>query len=126
MGWSELQTAPIRLWFQGGQLGNNATTFKIDIDRSAGGSQGLESLQFVSKTSNVTMSPITFSSTTNGAGATTWTYTFTASLTDNNEGAINFTTRLLAGAHNFTGASLQVKGAGTLQLHQAGRRAGSA
>ena len=70
----------------------------------------------MSKTSNVTMSAITFSSSTNGAGATTWTYSFTVDMTDNNAGEILFSTRLLAGAHNFTGASLQIKGAGTLSF----------
>ena len=115
-GWGELQTAPIRLLFGANQSTNTVSTFDIAIDRAAGGTQGLESLQFVSKTSNVTMSAITFSSSTNGAGATTWTYSFTVDMTDNNAGEIRFSTRLLAGAHNFTGASLQIKGAGTLSF----------
>jgi len=115
-GWGELQTAPIRLFLPSGQQNANATSFSLDIDRSAGGSQGLESLQFVSKTPNVTMSAIVFSASTNGSGATTWTYTFTVSMTDNNAGEIDFTTRLLAGAHAFTGNSLQIKGAGTLSF----------
>ena len=50
-------------------------------------------------------------------------YTFTVDMTDNNAGEIQFSTRLLAGAHAFTGASLQIKGAGNAQLHQAGRSA---
>ena len=37
-------------------------------------------------------------------------------MTDNNAGEVLFSTRLLAGAHAFTGASLQIKGAGTLSF----------
>src|SRR5207249_799033 len=84
MGWSELQTIPIRLVFAAGQQNANVGTATIDIDRSNGSTQGLESLEFVSKTDNVDMGPITFSQSTNGSGATTYSYTFTVDMTDNN------------------------------------------
>ena len=45
-----------------------------------------------------------------------WNYTFTISMSDNNAGEIDFFTSLLAGAHQFGGASLQVKGAGTFSF----------
>ena len=70
----------------------------------------------MSKTANVSMGPITFSQSTNGSGAVTFSYTFTVDMTDNNAGEVLFSTRLLAGAHAYTGASLQIKGAGTLSF----------
>jgi len=54
-----------------------------------------------------------------------WNYTFEAVTTDSNPGFVSFQTRLRAGAHNFNGASLQVKGAGTLQFPKPGAAPGS-
>ncbi|MFN2640492.1 MAG: S8 family serine peptidase, partial [Actinomycetota bacterium] len=107
-GWAELQTVPFRLFFAANQNGRT-NTYKIDVDHTAGGSQGLDGLIF-GLHPNITMSAIIFSSSTNGAGATTWSYTFDATADNDNAGEIDFTTRLLAGAHAFTGSSLQVKG----------------
>jgi uncharacterized repeat protein (TIGR01451 family) len=120
-GWAELQTVPLRLFFSPNQSGNSRT-FTIDIDHANGRTQGLDGLVNWSKSANVTgitiasglPTGVTFSSLTNGSGATTWSYTFTVSVSDNNEGFIQFNTQLLAGAHDFTGAALQVKGAGTV------------
>jgi hypothetical protein len=115
-GWAELQTAPLRLYFAAGQLGNDPQTFTISIDHAAGATAGLESLANFATSGNVTITGgipggITFTN-----GGDNWDYTFTASISDNNEGFVSFNTKLRAGAHAFNGASLQVKGAGTLQF----------
>src|SRR5207248_594578 len=117
-GWSELQTVPLRLDFAAGQAGSTSNTFTISIDHSANGTAGLDALTNFVASSNVTItggipSGITFS-TSNGGD--TWNYTFEATVSDNNEAFVTFNTRLRAGAHAFTGASLQAKGAGTLQF----------
>ena len=110
-GWAELQSAPVRLWLGPNQGADVTTSFTIDVDHASGTGPGLDGLTFVSKSANVTLGPIT--KVVKGGGDT-WSYTFTVKLTDNAEGEVRFTTRLLAGAHNFTGSSLQMKGAGTL------------
>ncbi|MDP9318162.1 MAG: S8 family serine peptidase, partial [Actinomycetota bacterium] len=117
-GWAELQTAPLRLFFAAGQAGSTSNTFTISIDHAAGSTAGLESLTNFATSSNVSIAGgipggITFST---ASGGDTWEYTFTASISDNNAGFVSFNTKLRAGAHNFSGASLQVKGAGTLQF----------
>ncbi len=117
-GWAELQTAPLRLDLPSGQQNDNPGTFTISIDHAANGTAGLESLTNFAASSNVTViggipGGIVFS-TSNGGD--TWNYTFTVDMTDNNEGFVTFNTRPRAGAHAFGGASLQVKGASTLQF----------
>ena len=114
-GWAELDTPPVRLFLPAGQLGDSPTEFTLSVDR-AGNVPGLEGLTFVSKSSNVTMSPITFSSSS--TGGETFNYTFTVDMTNDSEGEVRFTTRLLAGSHAFTGASLQIKGAGTIGFNK--------
>src|SRR5207249_3010 len=118
MGWAELQTAPLRLFFAALQLGNDPQTFTISIDHAAGATAGLESLTNFATSSNVSITGgipggIAFSTS---SGGDVWNYTFEASISDNNAGFVTFNTKLRAGAHNFSGASLQVKGAGTLQF----------
>jgi hypothetical protein len=134
-GWSELQTVPVRLFFAANQSGANATKFDISIDHADGKTQGLDGFINWSKSANVSgitisggvpTSGVTFSSSTNGSGATTWTYTFTVSLNDNSPGEIDFTSQLLAGSHQFTGSSLQIKGAGTIGFTQPGAATGTA
>ena len=120
-GWAELQVVPLRLYFAGGNTTTDSNTFTINVDHSNGKTQGLDGLKNWSSSPNVTLSGglptttstggVTFSTSNGGA---LWNYTFTVSKTDNNEGWIEFTTQLLAGAHLFPGNSLQVKGAGTV------------
>src|SRR5206468_10420122 len=96
-----------------GQQNDNPSQFTISIDHASGATAGLESLTDFTPSSNVTMSPVTFAIS---HGGDSWDYTFTVDMTDNNEGFVTFNTRLRAGAHAFGGASLQVKGASTLQF----------
>ncbi|HJQ48979.1 MAG TPA: S8 family serine peptidase, partial [Gaiellaceae bacterium] len=121
-GWGELQTVPLRLLFAAGQSGLS-NSFSISVDHSDGRTQGLDgltnwstscSLSGITISGGVPTNGVTFASSTNGSGATTWTYTFT--VTDNSSTAceIDFFTQLLAGSHQFTGTSLQIKGAGTI------------
>jgi uncharacterized repeat protein (TIGR01451 family) len=117
-GWAELQTVPMRLDFAAGQNGSNPNTFTISIDHANNNSAGLESLTNFATSGNVTITGgipggITFSTS---QGGDIWNYSFTASISDASEGFISFNTRLRAGAHAFTGNSLQVKGAGTIQF----------
>src|SRR3954453_4349279 len=126
-GWSELQTVPLRLFFPAGQAGATKKTFTISIDHSAGATAGLEGLSLFAKSPNVTVTGgfpagIAFSASASGD---LWNYTFEAVVGDANPGFITFNTRLRAGAHNFNGASLQVKGAGTLQFPKPGAAPGS-
>src|SRR5207247_10139881 len=53
-GWAELQTVPLRLYFDPGQNGNGAKQFTISIDHAAGKTQGLDGLINWSLSSNVT------------------------------------------------------------------------
>jgi uncharacterized repeat protein (TIGR01451 family) len=118
-GWAELQTIPLRLFFASGQQGSTAKSFTISIDHAAGATAGLQSLTNFTRSANVTIAgglPGGVSFVDNG---NSWDYTFTASITDNTAGFVAFDTRMLAGAHAFTGASLQVKasgGSGTLSI----------
>jgi uncharacterized repeat protein (TIGR01451 family) len=116
-GWAELQTAPLRLAFDPNQSGSS-NTFTISIDHANSNSAGLESLKNFTVSPNVTITGgiaggIAFSTS---SGGDIWNYTFTATISDNASGFVAFDTRLRAGAHAFTGASLQVKGAGTLSF----------
>ena len=120
----------MRLYFAGGNHTTDSGTFTISIDHADGKTQGLDGLKNWTPSSNVTVTGglptgVVFSSSTNGNGATTWSYTFTASKADNVEGWIEFNTQLLAGAHEFTGNSLQVKGAGTIGFQKPGPAPGS-
>ncbi|MEA2522011.1 MAG: thermitase, partial [Actinomycetota bacterium] len=128
-GWSELQTAPLRLDFAGGQAGSTSNTFTISIDHSNGQTAGLESLTNFATSPNVSLAGgipggITFSTS---SGGDIWNYTFTASISNNLEGFVSFNTRLRAGAHAFSGASLQVKtsGSGTLSFTKPGAAPGT-
>src|SRR5665647_816384 len=125
-GWSELQTVPLRMFFAG-QSNATKNTFTITIDHSAGATAGLEGLTNFAKSSNVTVTGglpagITFSTSSSG---NLWNYTFEAVTNDSNPGFVSFQTRLRAGAHNFNGASLQVKGAGNLLFPKPGEATGS-
>ncbi|WP_392544136.1 MBG domain-containing protein [Oryzobacter telluris] len=120
-GWSELDTVPMRVYFQANQANASTTTLTLDIDHSKSGSQGLDILEGLqdpaNRSSNVTLTNVAFSKATNGSGAETYTYRFDVKLTSNAEGWIQFSTQLMAGAHNFTGNSLAVQltpGGGTL------------
>ncbi|HET7488444.1 MAG TPA: MBG domain-containing protein, partial [Acidimicrobiales bacterium] len=114
-GWGELQTIPMRLDFGPGQSGTS-NSFTISLDHSNSGSQGLDGFTGWTPSANVTMSPAAPApvKAINGAGAETWSYTFTAQANNASEGWILFNTKLLAGANSFSGSSLQVKGAGTI------------
>ena len=124
-GWAELQTVPLRLFLGPNQQNHNPGSFTIDLDRSDSGSAGLEGLTNFAPSSNATMSAVTFSKNTIGSGAETYSYTFTVNMTNNLAGEIRFDTRLMAGAHNFSGKSLQVKGAGTLGFNKPGPAPGT-
>ena len=65
-------------------------------------------------------------------GVDTWYYTFVVDYTSASEGSVNFFARLSAGAHNFTGSSLALKGLlngspspGVLQIAKPGAEPGN-
>src|SRR5207244_966874 len=108
-GWTELQTIPMRLFFAAGQGSSTSNTFTITVDHAAGATAGLGGLTDFATSSNLSITGgipggITFSTS---SGGNLWNYTFTASISNNNEGYLLFNTQLRAGAHNFSGSSLQ-------------------
>ncbi|WP_183408135.1 S8 family serine peptidase, partial [Nocardioides pocheonensis] len=121
-GWAELQTIPLRLAFDAGQANSTPNTFTIEIDHASGATAGLESLTGFTPSANVSMGAVTFST---ASGGDIWKYTFTASISNDSAGSITFNTKMRAGAHAFSGNSLQIKGAGTLGIFKPAAAPGS-
>jgi uncharacterized repeat protein (TIGR01451 family) len=113
-GWQELDLIPTRVHMTGGPVNNQTITIQFDHTKSLGGRiyRGIQDLSLFTPSANVV---ITSGPTLSApAGQDTWTYTFTVNVTDNAPADVEFRTRLAAGAHYFTGSSLQMKGSPSL------------
>ena len=99
-GWAELDPIPARVTVAGGPASNQTVTVNFPHD-------GIQNLYSFTPSANVVItSGPTLSAPTSG----NWSYSFKVKLTDNQPGSIEFRMRLGAGAHRFTGSTLQVDG----------------
>jgi hypothetical protein len=99
-GWAELDLIPARIRLAGGPATNRTLTINFP-------QAGIQNLYSFTPSANVEIiSGPTLSAPISGK----WTYTFAVNLLDNQPGAVEFKMRLSAGAHRFTGSSLQVDG----------------
>ncbi len=127
--WLELDLIPCRVLFTGGPATNQTIVVNFDHTKTSGGIviPGLQNLfSFTNSTNVVITSGPTLSAL---PGVDTWSYTFVVNFNSaTNEGFVEFRTRMAAGAHNFTGSSLQLKGTpslGTLQISKPGPAPGN-
>jgi uncharacterized repeat protein (TIGR01451 family) len=98
-GWAELDLIPTRVALSGGPATNKTITVQFPHD-------GVQNLYSFAPSANVV---ITSGPTLSApANSSTWVYSLTIDLTDNNPGSVEFRVRLSAGAHRYTGSSLQV------------------
>jgi uncharacterized repeat protein (TIGR01451 family) len=115
-GWEELDYVPVRVLLEGGPESNRVIVVEFDHTSGGGTTPGIQSLTSFSNSPNVV---IVSGPTLTDIAGDEWAYTFTIHLTDSNDGFVEFRARLAAGAHNFGGSSLQLKGTpslGTLQI----------
>ncbi len=113
-GWQELDLIPTRVHLTGGPVNNQTITIQFDHTKTLGSRvyRGIEDLLMFTPSANVV---ITSGPTLSApAGQDTWTYTLTVNVTNNTPADVEFRTRLAAGAHYFTGTSLQMKGSPSL------------
>ena len=131
-GWKELDFIPCRMDFTNGPASNQTVVVQFDHTKTSGSTvlPGIQNLFTFSSTPNVI---ITSGPTLSApAGVDTWYYTFVVDYTNASEGSVNFFARLSAGAHNFTGSSLALKGLlngspspGVLQIAKPGAEPGN-
>ena len=115
--WRELDFIPCRVYLDGGPATSQFIT--IQFDHFSNRNPGIEDLSAFTTSSNVRfdVAPVLNAP----SDQSTWSYTFTVSLTDNQPGFVEFRARLMAGAHLNTGSSLSMKwksGLGVLQIHK--------
>src|ERR1051326_1101536 len=133
MGWKELDFIPCRVWFTNGPATNQTITIEFDHTKTSGSSTnpGIQGLFSFSNSPNVT---ITSGPTLTGnSGVDTWFYTLIVNFTSaTSDGFVEFRARLAAGAHNFSGSSLALKGSlngspspGVLQIAKPGPGSGN-
>src|SRR5258708_5742442 len=124
-GWKELDIIPVRTLSTGGPATNQVITVSFDHSKSSGTVRGIEDLTGFSNSANVliTAPPTLFAP----AGVDIWTYSFTITVTDAQDGTVEFNGSLAAGAHLFTGSSLNLSlpGPGQLQISKPSAVAGS-
>ncbi len=101
LGWAELDLIPARVTLAGGPVSNQTITVQFPHD-------GVQNLFSFTPSANVVItSGPTLIAPPNSIN---WSYTFKVKLTDNNPGFVEFRMRLSAGAHRYSGSSLQVDG----------------
>ncbi len=101
LGWAELDPIPTRVAVSGGPVSNQTITVQFPHD-------GVQNLYSFAPSANVVItSEPTLIAPPNPAN---WSYTLKVKLTDSNPGFVEFRMRLSAGAHRYTGSSLQVDG----------------
>jgi uncharacterized repeat protein (TIGR01451 family) len=117
-GWRELDLIPFRIHLTAGPASNQTYTIEFDHTKTAGGvaTPGIQDLFDFAAGSNVMI--IAGPTLSAPAGSDTWSYTLTVNYTSAAEGSVEFRARLAAGAHNFSGSSMSVKGSGSLGLVQ--------
>src|SRR5213594_2796931 len=131
-GWKELDFIPCRVDFTTGPASNQTVVVEFDHTKTSGSTilPGIQNLFYFSNSPNVV---ITSGQTLSApVGVDTWSYTFVVDYTNANEGVVTFFARLSAGAHNFTGSSLALKGSlnnspspGVLQIAKPGAAPGN-
>src|SRR2546426_537595 len=131
-GWKELDFIPCRVDFTNGPASNQTVVVEFDHTKTSGSTilPGIQNLFYFSNSPNVV---ITSGQTLSApVGVDTWSYTFVVDYTNANEGVVTFFARLSAGAHNFTGSSLALKGSlnnspspGVLQIAKPGAAPGN-
>jgi uncharacterized repeat protein (TIGR01451 family) len=130
-GWAELAQVPARVVLSKNNAGGNPETqvVRIDFDhtKTQGGVPipGIQNLTGWTATGSVTItSPPVLTDTTGDV----WAYSLTVSMPNSSTGTVEFFARISAGAHRFTGASLDLSGApslGTQQIQQPAATAGT-
>src|SRR5258708_19383645 len=93
-----------------GPATNQTIVIQFDHTKTSGSAvlPGIQNLYHFSNSPNIV---ITSGPTLSApVGVDTWYYTLVLNYTDTNEGFVTFFARLSAGAHNFTGSSLAMKG----------------
>ncbi len=118
--WGELDYIPCRLAFSGAQ-GNNQT-FVIEFEHYNNGIPGIQNLTVFTPSANAVI--IDGPTLTALPTSSSWYYTLTVNILDNQPGEIRFLARLAAGAHLNVGSSLAIHGKpssmGALQIHKPG------
>nr|MBA3655564.1 S8 family serine peptidase [Actinomycetota bacterium] len=118
--WRELDQIPLRVSLSNSksQVDTQVVTVSFDHTKTTGGvaTPGVQNLfgPFVPSAGiTITSAPALTSSS-----GDVWTYSFTVSMRANVSGAVTFTARMAAGAHNFSGSSLSLSSSpgGTLQI----------
>jgi len=126
-GWRELDPIPMRVLLQHGPVTNQKITVDFDHTKTSGSSvfQGIENL-----TNFTAGTGVSFASgpTLTSSSGDTWTYTFFVNVTTTSDTDVEFTAKLSAGAHYFTGSSLAMGGTpslGNVQIHVPAAKPGS-
>ena len=116
--WQELDYVPCRVHWSSAQ--GNSNFVRIDFPRAKSGIPGFQDLFSFSNSANVVFSALPTLSAP--PSSSTWSYSFTVNILNNQAAYVYFTARMSAGAHLNTGSSLQLSGfpttMGNLQIHK--------
>jgi uncharacterized repeat protein (TIGR01451 family) len=106
LGWQELDSIPVRHYLTGGPFSNQVLTVEFDHSKNSGAIRGIQNLTGFVASPNAL---ITVAPTLNSApGVDIWSYTYTVTVTNGQPAFVEFRARLAAGAHLFTGSSLNL------------------